>query len=161
MSQPTPNPLCEALHHYTSIHHTCVPRQVGQMSHHVHNARCYVPRRIIRYGWRFGKLLNLESIFSCRTITTLQSHLELGQPLLLEVARYLSGPAADTSCDPAFSAYHALLQLDGAAEELQEVEAVSVAGCAVPIGCMTWALQQGKVATAGLPPGPTPSRWVT
>jgi hypothetical protein len=88
-----------------------------------------------------------------------QAHLELGQPMLLEVARYLSGPAADTATDPAFAAYHALLQFGCVAEQLQELGAVSAAGMAVPVGAMTWALQQGKLAAPGLPATAPPARY--
>jgi hypothetical protein len=89
---------------------------------------------------------------------SLQAHLELGQPLLLEVARYLTGSAADTAVDPAFGAYHAVLQLGAAAEQLQELGAVSAAGVAVPIGSMSWALQQGRLAATSLPAVTAPAR---
>lgn len=86
-------------------------------------------------------------------INTLQAHLDLGLPLLLEVARYLGPPASETLADPAFGAYHALLQLDleCAQEQLQEPGAVAAAGNATAVCCMSWALQQGKVAAAALP----------
>jgi len=88
----------------------------------------------------------------------LQSHLELGQPLLLEVARYLSGAAADTAVDQAFSSYHALLEFAAGAEQLQELGAVAAAGPAVPVYCMAWAVQQGKVPAAALPLPTPPAR---
>jgi hypothetical protein len=87
-----------------------------------------------------------------------QAQLELGQPLLLEAARYLTGAAADTATDPAFAAYHALLQFGAAAEQLQDLVAVSAAGVAVPVGPMSWALQQGQVAAATLPALSAPAR---
>lgn len=80
----------------------------------------------------------------------LKAHLELGRPLLLEAARYLSSPAAEALADPAFGAYHALLHLE-CAEQLQEPGAVSTAGHATAVGCMSWALQQGKAAASALP----------
>lgn len=86
-----------------------------------------------------------------------QEHIELGQPLLLEVARYLQPPAADTSADPAFGSYHALLALSCAVEQLSEPGGVLAAGPAVPLGCMSHMLQQGKVAAAGLPAYTPPS----
>jgi hypothetical protein len=94
------------------------------------------------------------------TYTSLmQAHLELGQPLLLEVARYLSAPAGDTASDPAFGAYHALLQFPAAAEQLQELGALNASGSAVPVAAMAWAVQQGKSAAA-LPGPSAPSRCV-
>jgi hypothetical protein len=83
----------------------------------------------------------------------LKAAMELGRPLTLEVARYC---AAEGLADPAFGAYHALLQLDAAPEQLQEPGAVAAAGQARALGCMSWALQQGKVAAACLPPYSTP-----
>lgn len=79
--------------------------------------------------------------------------------MLLEVARYLGAPAADTASDPAFSAYHALLQFDGASEQLQELGALTASGYAVPVGAMAWAVQQGKIAAAVLPGPATPTRY--
>ena len=90
----------------------------------------------------------------------LQAHLELGQPLLLEVARYLTGPAADSAIDPAFGAHHALLQFGAAAEQLQELGAMSASGAATPLGAVSWALQQGKLAAAALPTPAAPARYV-
>lgn len=87
-----------------------------------------------------------------------QAHLELGQPLLLEVARYLTGAAADTATDPAFAAHHALLHFGAAAEQLQDLGTVSAAGVAVPVGPMSWALQQGQVVAAALLAQPAPAR---
>eukprot|EP00878_Enallax_costatus_P029212 GHUV01031657.1.p1 GENE.GHUV01031657.1~~GHUV01031657.1.p1 ORF type:complete len:568 (+),score=226.11 GHUV01031657.1:1082-2785(+) len=101
----------------------------------------------------------------CRTylspaaVQALKALLEVDQPLLVEVARTVSHSASaadNTLSDPAFSAYHALLQLDSAAEQLQEPGAVACAGLALPVGCMSWAVQQGKVSAAGLRP-PTPA----
>jgi hypothetical protein len=86
-----------------------------------------------------------------------QALLELDQPLLLEVARYLQGPA-DTAADPAFPNYHALLQLDCAAEQLQDPGAVTACGFAMAVGCASWAVQRGKLAAACLPAyTPTPA----
>lgn len=93
-------------------------------------------------------------------LLVLQALLELDQPLLLEVARNLThqGSSADnTLSDPAFNSYHALLQLTCAAEELQEPGAVTCSGLAVPAGCMTWAVQQGLLPAAGLPPYTSPT----
>lgn len=78
--------------------------------------------------------------------------LELDQPLLLEVARYLMGTAADMLTDPASNNYHALLQLGCAAEQLQDPGAVTATGFATAVGCAGWAVQQGKLAKACLPP---------
>eukprot|EP00775_Hariotina_reticulata_P006699 gene6699-6922_t len=87
-----------------------------------------------------------------------QDALELSQPLLLEVARY-AGAVTPTELlsDPAFGSYHALLQLDCAAEQLQEPGSIEAAGAAVAVGCMSWAIQQGRVASAGLPPYISPT----
>jgi hypothetical protein len=94
----------------------------------------------------------LHSLLGCQTL------LELDQPLLLEVARYLQGPA-DTAADPAFPNYHALLQLDCAAEQLQDPGAVTACGFAMAVGCASWAVQRGKLAAACLPPyTPPPAR---
>jgi hypothetical protein len=83
----------------------------------------------------------------------LQDALELSQPLLLEVGRYTTAATStELLSDPAFGSYHALLQLDCAAEQWQEPGSVEVAGTAVAVGCMSWAVQQGKVTSPGLPP---------
>ena len=59
--------------------------------------------------------------------------------------------AAEALADPAFGAHHALLHLECAAGQLQEPGAVSAAGHATAVGCMSWALQQGKAAASALP----------
>lgn len=91
-------------------------------------------------------------------LLSLQDALELSQPLLLEIARHVGAVTpTELLSDPAFGSYHALLQLDCAAEQLQEPGSTEAAGAAVAVGCMSWAIQQGRVASAGLPPYVSPT----
>lgn len=97
----------------------------------------------------------MHCLFPCS-----QARIELDQPLLLEVARFLTPHSAATECllsDPAFNAYHAVLKLDCAVEQLQEPGATTCTGSAVPVSSVAYALQQGKLATSVLPLQTPPS----
>lgn len=82
-----------------------------------------------------------------------QAALQAGDPLLLEVARYLA-PEAPQLADPAWSAHHALFTLD-CADGLQEPGACSAGAAAVPLGAFL-AVAPAGLAT-GLPPYVAPT----
>lgn len=79
-----------------------------------------------------SSLRNLSAPFG--SICARQSSLESGEPLVLELARML-GTEATHLHDPAWPAYHALLNLD-CADQLQEPGSNSAVGLAIPVRTM-------------------------
>lgn len=106
-----------------------------------------------------GVVSELAVTWTCRrrawlspqAASALKAALELGTPLTLEVCRTLTTTAGGEQLpDPAWCAYHAVLRMETAAEQLCEPGAVDAEGEAFALGCTSWALQTGALVAPGL-----------